>query len=296
MIKSMTAYGRAKSSSREARWVVELHSVNRKMLDINVNLPREFLRFDLEVRKWLSEKIQRGQITVRISLEQEDLIEESLRGSLETLKPLKSAWEKIAKGLGYDPKKEIDLQFLCSRMPSASSVNLGKNEEAVKKALQATINKALKELLEMKEREGQNLAKDVKMRISLIETAAQKIAKFAPKATENFRKKLFERIQEVAKKLDKETEDRILKEVALFAERCDITEELTRLASHIEQFRHYLATDDKTVGRTLDFLTQELNREINTIASKSQEGEIAHLTVTMKSELEKIREQLQNIE
>lgn len=295
MIKSMTAYGRAKSSSPVARWVVELHSVNRKMLDINVNLPREFLRFDLEVRRWLSDKIQRGQITVRISLEQEDFAK-SLSSSLATLKPLKAGWEKVARALGYDPKKEIDLSFLCARMPPVSSMDFGEKEEAVKKALQSTLNSALKELQEMKEREGQHLVKDVKMRLSLIEDGAQKIAKVAPKATENFRKKLLERVQEVAKRQDKEIEERILKEVAIFAEKCDITEELTRLSSHIEQFRHYLASDDKTVGRTLDFLTQELNREINTIASKAQEGKIAHLTVMMKSELEKIREQLQNIE
>jgi uncharacterized protein (TIGR00255 family) len=289
MIRSMTAYSRASKDSSFGRWVVEIHSVNRKFLDINLSLPKELLFLDIEIRKWVAEVLQRGQITVRVFLQQEG----GGAASLSTLKKLKESWEKTAKDLGFDAK-EITLSFLLEQMPSFSS-DATKDQEILRSSLKEVILQALKELLQMKEKEAVPLVQDMLKRVSIIEECKEKVVKDSAGVVDHYRKKLQDRLSEVLGPTV-EGEERILREVVLFAEKIDLTEEITRLNSHIEQFRSVLSSKEKSVGRTLDFLVQEMNREINTLSAKCVGVELSLLMVTMKSELEKIREQLQNIE
>lgn len=291
MVKSMTAYGRGVAKSPFGRWVVELHSVNRKMLDVHLMMPKEYLNFDLDVRKWIGERVGRGQVTARIA---HHLAEGGTPVSAKPLKELKKHWEKVAKELGYDPEEEIGLSFLLERMQMVS-FEPSMKEGALRASLQKAIFAALDEMDVMKAREGTHLAQDIRERLTAIEQAIKKVDAEAPKIIENYRKHLMESVRGLFP-LTSENEERFYREAAFFAEKCQVTEELTRLASHIGQFRHFLSKKERSIGKTLDFLVQEMHREMNTIASKSIDSGVSQLSIVMRSECEKIREQIQNIE
>lgn len=296
MIRSMTAYGRASHSTSGGQWVVEIHSVNRKMLDITINLPKEWLRFDIEIRKWLSEVLQRGQIFVRVHLARDEQAFLFSPGFTDLLKQLKQHWDKLALELKLDPKQVMSLPFLAQQAETYAHQNLLGEQENVDENVKELIQAALREVMKMKEKEGALLQADIEARLKMIEDGMKKISTRSSHAVQRYRDKLKERILEVCAQ-SAEWDERLGREVALFAEKIDIEEELTRLKSHLVQFHDLMRSKkEKTMGRTLDFLTQEMNREINTIASKSSDVDISHLTVMMKSELERIREQVQNIE
>lgn len=285
--KSMTAFGQASSPEFDGcNWQIEIHSVNRKVLDIQVHMPREFLQFDLEIRKMISDKIKRGQITVKIVLKRA----KAIAANVKTLKTLKTQWEKIAKELGYK-KETIDFTFLLTQSASTPMEMESTKQQTY---LYQTLEKALKQLLQMKEEEGIALSRDLEKRFKLVSNAVQKMEKISDQIPEKFRSKLVERMEEALK--HKVEDERIFREVALFAEKVDITEELVRLKSHIEQSLKLLHAPEDGVGRTLEFLMQEILRETNTIGAKSTSLEISELIISSKIELEKIREQLQNIE
>jgi uncharacterized protein (TIGR00255 family) len=284
MIRSMTAYGSAKRVTPSGKWAIEVHSVNRKGLDLNLFLPRELLSFDPEVRKILAQEIQRGLVTLRVNFEPEQI-----QGPLLSLKAIKEKWDKIARELGFRSSDAIDLRFLIERMKEEVVIGDGKE---FKVDLFTSISEALKKFIEMREKEGSALRKDFILRLKTIRTQLKKIEKKAPLLQEKYQKKLKARITEVAS-LDK---DRLLREVMIYAERVDVTEEITRLYSHMTQFEDLLRAKEKSVGRTLDFLTQEMGREINTLTAKAGDSEISKLAIGIKSEIEKIREQVQNIE
>jgi uncharacterized protein (TIGR00255 family) len=295
MIKSMTAYGRASVSAVQGQFVIEIHSVNRKMLDMSLYLPKDLLRFDIEIRKWLSQYLERGQITLRLTLQSEGGSNKLFSNYSIQLKALKEGWDKLARELGYDPEKTVDLSFLVSQLQGLPSFESKEDEETLKASLKAAVEAALQELMEMKETGGKTLALDIQKRLKIIEEniAAIELKKEVPLI--HYRKKLNDRLKEVGH-LHAEAEERIIREVALLAEKMDVTEEIVRLRTHIEQFRQHLSLHEKAVGRTLDFLTQEMHREINTLGSKSADSEISLYVVKIKSELDKIREQVQNIE
>jgi uncharacterized protein (TIGR00255 family) len=284
MIRSMTAYGSAKRVTPSGKWAIEVHSVNRKGLDLNLFLPRELLSFDPEVRKILAQEIQRGLVTLRVNFEPEQI-----QGPLLSLKAIKEKWDKIARELGFRSSDAIDFRFLIERMKEEVVIGDGKE---FKVDLFTSISEALKKFIEMREKEGSALRKDFILRLKTIRTQLKKIEKKAPLLQEKYQKKLKARITEVAS-LDK---DRLLREVMIYAERVDVTEEITRLYSHMTQFEDLLRAKEKSVGRTLDFLTQEMGREINTLTAKAGDSEISKLAIGIKSEIEKIREQVQNIE
>jgi uncharacterized protein (TIGR00255 family) len=280
-MKSMTGY----ASATAGPFLIEIHSVNRKGLDLGIGLPRELLAYDVEIRKWLGEELARGQVTVRVSHA------EGVKGApdLSRLKKLKQGWEKVAESLGYQ-KKDIALSFLINQL-----VDIREEPKGTRQFLQAGVKKALHLLTAMKKREGAALLVDIVKRVKMLEARVKQLEGKAGKTVSKYREKLRERILE-ATGLDMKGDERMFKEVALFAEKVDVTEELTRLRSHFKQFYALLKSDEKSIGRTLDFLTQEINREINTLGSKALDAEISAVVVEMKSELEKIREQVQNIE
>jgi uncharacterized protein (TIGR00255 family) len=295
MIKSMTAYSRASASTPFGRFVVEIHSVNRKMLDMSLYLPKDLLRFDVEMRKWLSQSLERGQVTLRLNVQSEGMTGKLLSNYSTQLKGLKDGWEKLARELGYDPSKTIDLSFLVTQLQTLPASETKEEEEGIKKALKEVVEKALQDLMQMKETEGNTLVQDIQKRLKIIEENLVVIESNKEEPLVRYRKKLIERLKDVGH-LHGEAEERIAREVALLAEKMDITEELVRLKAHIEQFRKTLSSHEKAVGRTLDFLTQEMHREINTLGSKSTDSDISLNVVRIKSELDKIREQVQNIE
>jgi uncharacterized protein (TIGR00255 family) len=288
MCKSMTAYGRASKNLSFCKLVVEILSVNRKALDVSVYLPKDLLCFDVDVRKWISSKIERGQITARISLTMEE--ERRIRGFLPQLMHLQKEWNSIAETLNFDPKQSVTLSFLLGQLHEPSLQDSEGEEHKLKEALSTVVHAALDELLERKCFEGKLLARDLLERMRLIAEQIAGIEKKKQEPYEKYRQKITERLQEM-ERITPELEDKVMREVVFLAERMDVTEELVRLSAHKEQFHQLLQTKDKAIGRTLEFLTQEMLREINTLGAK-----LTSSVVLIKSELEKIREQIQNIE
>ena len=288
----MTGFGRAVCDANIGRLVVEIQSVNRKYLEVFVSLPKEFSRFENEVRKWVGLNLSRGQVSVRIHfLPNTQAIEQTLP-DVETLRALKKGWEKIAKEVGVS-STSIDLSFLVNRMPSFSKLDSAQDEDLP--SLKSCVEEALKSLTKMKKIEGKALVQDIGSRLKELARMIEEIQKLSPEAVKRLRQKLKERMEE-AFKPGAEVDDRLLRELALFAEKVDVSEELTRFHSHLAQFNELINEKEEAIGRKMDFLVQEMGREINTIASKSSEPGISRLVVDMKSELEKIREQIQNIE
>lgn len=287
----MTAYGRGSTDSSEGRWVVEVHSVNRKALEVQVYLPRDCMVFDMALRKWLAPFAQRGQVTIRATL-QRDEAAALMAGLAPKLKNLQATWSQVAAELGYDPNKAIDLPFLLERISTAPEQQ---DEAGLEKGLKKGFEEAVQEWQAMREKEGKALASDIEFRVKQLENFLAEVEKFAPNAVEEYRKKLTARMAELCHDLPG-NEDRVMREVALMAEKVDIAEEITRLHSHFSQMKNLLKGSDKSIGRTMEFLVQEMHREMNTLGSKSVELEISRLIVAMKAELEKIREQVQNIE
>lgn len=292
MLTSMTGFGRSVLDSSMGRLIVEIQSINRKYLEVFVSLPREWSRFEPDVRKWVNDALTRGQVSVRVYLQVNDAFVEKKFPSLETLQALKKGWEKIAQELGYAPAS-IDLPFLLSHLPEQSKLESAKEEDLP--TLKQGVEEALQGLLQMKQTEGKALAQDLSQRLKELIRMLEEIEQLAPEASKRMHHRLKEKMEEVFRP-SLELEERLLREVALFAEKVDIAEEITRFRSHVSQFQDLLHPKGNTIGRKMDFLVQEMGREINTIGSKSSEAKIGYWVVEMKSELEKMREQIQNIE
>ncbi len=289
MLRSMTGFGRSSVALKRGSFVLELQSVNRKYLESVIFLPKEISSFEIELKKSISKKISRGQITLRISFfPSQEGIEEFLP-NIEYLESLKKGWEKIARKLKIE--SNIDLNFLVGQLKYTKEEN--PNIEFEKESLLKSLDKALLELIAMKDREGKALYQDIKKRLKLIESMLLKIEKMGKAAFKKYEMKLREKLLEFLK--EQMPEERIIRETAIYAEKVDIAEEITRLKSHIKQF-NFLMEKEEIVGRKLDFLLQEMMREANTIASKSCDKDVSQEIVDIKSELEKIREQVQNIE
>jgi len=291
MPRSMTGYGRAESSSSLGRLVVEMQSVNRKFLETTIFSPKEISRFDVEIRKRIAKSIFRGQVTIRLHLYPDD---KSFAANLAMLKLLKKKWDGIAKELKL-AKEDVDLAFLVQQSKSFSQIEALKGVELFKKSLLQCLEKALVEMIKMKNTEGKTLAVDLKKRLLKIEKDLEKIAKKAPEASSRYQEKLQEKLDSIIGKLE-ENEDRALKEAVVYAEKIDITEEIIRFRSHLKQLKALFVSKELPLRRKMDFITQEIMREINTIAAKSSDATISTLVVEIKSELEKVREQIQNIE
>lgn len=293
MPDSMTGFGRALSDTKEGKLIVEIQSVNRKYLEVFVSIPKEYSRFEHEVRKWVSEQIGRGQVSVRIHFVPGLKSLETMLPDEQILLGLKKSWEKLAKKLKYK-SDVIDLPFLLQQLPNQITGAVAEEKEL--SSLEKCVGEALVSLVQMKKKEGKVLALDLMKRLSEMRKRAKEVAGLAPEATGRMQTKLKDRMRDALLQMTPELEERIFREVALFAEKIDVTEELTRLDSHFEQFAELLEPKSKSAGRKMDFIVQEIGREINTISSKSADAKIARIIVEMKSDLEKMREQIQNIE
>ncbi len=290
----MTGYGRGDCSKDGFKVTVELSSVNRKQMELSVNLPRELELLEAQIRDLINRHIARGRLTVRVSLHA-GTSKASARMHLNV--PLAKAYAqelgRLAKQLKLAGPVTLD------QLARAPGVLQTDEELAVEEDLWPAVEKALKQalsqMMKMREREGAHLTLDLARRIVAMRQATSRIQKQAPTVAERYRLQLIERIKSAGLEAPAADDERLLKEVVCFADRSDISEELTRLQSHFLQFEDCRKSREP-VGRMLDFLAQEMNREINTIGSKANDSLISREVVTLKTELEKFREQAQNIE
>lgn len=295
MLKSMTAYGRGSVISSLGHFSVEIQSVNRKHLEINTSLPNEFFRFDSEIKKWISLIVGRGQVNVKINVSFEKTSPLVVYPNIALAKQVQKAWLDIAKNLQMTIDDKTLINILSRTDDLLLFGNEFQNEDEYKEILRQAIEQALKQLLEMKIKEGRALYEDISARLSTLVKVIKQIAEKSPNATLRYQEKLKERLQEVLG-ASIENEERILREVCVYADKIDIAEEITRFDSHLVQMQYLLQSDQLAIGKTLEFLIQELHREINTIGSKSSDVDVSRFVIEVKTELERIREQIQNIE
>ena len=292
MIKSMTGYGSAKGAVGELKISVELKSVNNRYLDVSVRMPRSFLFAEDAVKAAVGKHISRGKVDLFVSVDSSDadsmtvkVNEPLLRGYIEAIRHI-SAEYGLAEELGA---------VSVSRFPDILSVEKKElDAEAISEGIVAVTEEALRDFDAMRLREGEKLCADVLEKLAAIELLVAKVEQEAPKTVEAYRVRLREKMSELLSSAAID-DNRILAEAAIYADRIAVDEETVRLRSHMSQLRGMLA-GGSPIGRKIDFLIQEFNREANTIGSKCQNTEIAYVVVDLKSEIEKIREQIQNIE
>jgi len=292
-MKSMTGYGRGDCSQDGFKITVELSSVNRKQSEISLTLPREMEMLEAQIRDAINRHIARGRLTVRVTLHSGGNSAARMHLNVPLAKAYTRELNKLARQLKLSGSVTLDHLV---RAPGVFQTDEQiAEEENFWPAVEKALTKALGALVKMREREGAHLKQDLIERVAIMRQAATQIQKHAPKVAERYRDQLIERIRSANLETPAADDERLLKEVVYFADRSDITEELTRLQSHFQQFEDCVKTSEP-VGRTLDFLAQEMNREINTIGSKANDSLISREVVTLKAELEKFREQAQNVE
>lgn len=288
---SMTGYGKGEYRADGVELTVELKSVNNRFLDLGVKCPRIFLPYEELIRTVLRENISRGHIDVFVSFTDKRETGKSFFVDVAAAKAYYKAAEEIKAAV---PSLTDDTTLsLFLKLPDVVRPEEKEGaDETITLALKTALLKAVEELKKMRFAEGNRLKQDLLARMSTIYILREKIALRAPLVAEEYRKKLTERMAEyLGGKVD---ESRILTEAAIFADKCNIDEELTRLSSHIGEF--YKICESENVGRKLDFLVQEFNRECNTICSKSNDAQVTAYALEMKNEIEKVREQIQNLE
>ena len=289
---SMTGYGRGEYKQKGIELTAEIKSVNNRYLDVSVKCPKIFLAYEEVLRSLVREKLTRGHADLFISYTDKREKEKSLYIDMDAARAYADGAEKLAAAF---PQLKNDFT-LTSLMRQSDVIrqeeNSGADEELVQ-AVKTAVLSALEKLNDMREIEGGKLAADMLSRVDKIEKLVKKVAERAPLVAEDYKKRLAEKITAYTESVTPDM-GRLLTEVAVFADKSNIDEELTRLSSHISQFREI--AKERLVGRKLDFLVQEFNRETNTICSKSNDLAITKLGLELKNEIEKIREQVQNVE
>lgn len=293
MIISMTGYGRFETVQEETKLLIEMKSVNHRFCEVSFRLPRTLMVFEDKLRKIIQEKVHRGRIDVFITLQSENLSKKELKVDWELVQAYIDSSRRIQQEWGLTG--EITVKDLIGIQDLFHIEEAETDAEQIQQLLTHAIQKATEQLVHMRIEEGKALAHDLQQRVALIEETIQQLKVHAPKVVEQYRNRLEVRLKEFLEEKAEIEESRLLPEVAIFSERSNISEEITRLESHCQQFRYNL-TSKEPVGRKLDFLVQEMNREVNTIGSKANDLLISQLVVELKSNVEKIKEQVQNIE
>jgi len=293
MAYSMTGFGRCEYENEKFKFVIEIKSVNHRYNDIIIKMPKKLNSLEERMKNVIKEKISRGRVEVYINFEEGKVDNYSIRINERLLDEYVIALNNISEKYGV---KNDSSTSLLARYPDALKIEYEEtDEEEIWVALEETLKNALVLLMDMRAREGESLKADVLNRIAEIESAITEIEKKAPEIIAVHKEKMLDRIKELIDDSIEIDEARVAMEVAVFADKTNITEEIVRLKSHFKQFAD-IFNESKSVGRKLDFLIQEINREVNTIGSKSPDVDISNYVVAMKSEIEKIREQIQNIE
>jgi len=289
----MTGFSRHENQNENLTCKVEIRSVNNRFIDINTRLPKSLAPLELPLKKMVKSKCARGSFDISIAIEKNGDSEANLEvaPNLSLATEYLNAFKNIQEGLGL--KGEIDINTILSQRDVVKP-ELKKVEDSSQEIVLQTVDKTLTDLVKMREEEGKNLEKDILNQISRIKALGKLISTKQSITVQEFQDKLKEKIQTLTTGIEIDPA-RIAQESALLADRCDVTEELVRLESHLNQFNKLVASHEPQ-GRKLEFLTQEINREVNTIGSKTIDLEVSKAVIEMKSCLEKIREQLANIE
>lgn len=289
----MTGYGRGEAENDLYKFKVEIKAVNHRYNDVLVKMPRHISYLEERIKKIIKEKIKRGKVDVYINLEYINQSSIDVKVDIALAKSYKLALDGLISELDLEDK--VRLQNILGIPEVINTQRKDLDEDLIWAVLGEALESSLDNIIKMREEEGQGLKKDILDKLLFIEEITYKIEKRAPEVVIEYKDKLRERIKILLEDNLVLDEDRLGNEVVFFADRCSIDEELVRLSSHIKQFRNILR-EDESIGRKLDFLTQELNREINTIGSKANDIDITNYVVNIKAEIEKIREQIQNIE
>lgn len=287
---SMTGFGKAEYKNGY-ELTVEIKTVNNRFLDILPKYPKSFIIYDDLIRKTVQSKLMRGRVELFFTFNDAREIEKELGTDIALAKAYYKSAQLISESLNIDNDLTVSRII---RMPDViSQIASDLDEEEIKNIIIETLTQALDNLNEMRKTEGEKLKNDLINRINEVQRLVCELEKKAPLVVENYRRKIDERVRSILENTQVD-ESRLLQEVAIFADKSNIDEELTRLNSHISQFTKIL--EDKNPGRKLDFLVQEFNREANTVCSKANDVEITNIGLQIKCEIEKIREQIQNIE
>lgn len=294
MIKSMTGFGRSEYTDGKRSIIVEIKSVNHRYSDITFKMPRRYSFAEDRLKGVVKDIARRGKIDVSIMVE--NITEDDTNIKLNTM-VARQYYDNLRElQTEFDVTGDITLQFLSTLPDVMKAIPDVEDEEAIYKSLEVPVLDAVKKLDAMRTLEGAKLAEDIVKRGDYIRDRVKEIEKRSPEVTKAYTEKLRERIKELIGANVIIPEDRILVEAAIFADKCSITEELVRLDSHIIQLNNIISRSNQPDGKKLDFLVQEMNREANTIGSKANDIEITNKVLDIKSEIEKIREQVQNIE
>lgn len=294
MIKSMTGFGRGEYTDGKRSIIAEIKSVNHRYSDITVKMPRRYTFAEDKIKNAVKDKIRRGKVDVSIIVE--NITENDVNIKLNSMLA-KQYYDNLTELRSeFDLSGDISLQFLASLPDVMKAIPDVEDEEEITKSILIPVAEAAANLEKMRAVEGEKLAEDLIAKGEHVKEILDKIAERAPQVVVDYTAKLKERIQDLVGSSVQVPEDRILVEAAVFADKCAIDEEITRLNSHLVQLKNIIEKSSQPDGKKLDFLVQEMNREANTIGSKANDITITNYMLEIKSEIEKIREQVQNIE
>lgn len=292
MLKSMTGYGRSEAVIGTKKITVEIKSVNHRFSDYNIKVPRQFGFLEERLRQEISRFIARGKVDIYVSIESCGEADKIVSINMELAENYISSLRELAKR--FDIKDDLSVSSISAFGDIFHSEPKRDDEDELWSAVKGVLEPALEAFTAMREREGGRIEEDLRARIEYMKELAAKIDERSPETVERYRERLYTKIRELLEDRDID-ESRILTEVAIFADKVAVNEEIVRLGSHYDEF-YKIIDGGEPAGRRLDFLIQEINREVNTIGSKASDIEIAKLVVTLKGEIEKLREQIQNIE
>lgn len=291
MVKSMTGYGKSSLSINSREYQVEIRTVNHKYIDTSIKMPRVISYLEEDIRKLVASKIKRGKIDISISFENYSEDGNDIRINTELAKMYIGNLKKLAEEENISANIEVTE---ITRLPDVLTIKSNLDENQIKTELLQTVEEAINQLINMRQSEGEKISRDILTKIEQIENKKQEIFSLSTGLIDEYVVKLEARIKELLKteELDK---SRLMQEVVIYADKCSVEEEITRLTSHIEQLRNLINVDEPS-GKKMDFIIQEMNRETNTIGSKANNLEITNRVVDIKTILEDVREQIQNIE
>lgn len=291
MAFSMTGFGSGKASNDQFQITVEMKSVNHRYFECIVRLPRQMMAFEDKIKKLVQSEVARGRIEVFVNVSGSALIKKQVKADWDIIDQLTTLSKEFYSRQGSD--RSISFSDVMRVQDAVSFIDADDENNEIETILTFAVNEAVQNLREMREAEGKNLLDDLRSQLVVFQKSVDQVNLFAPKVVEQYRARLAQKLEEAVG--DKFDQARLLTEITIFTDKTDINEELTRLASHIDQFEHILI-EKAPIGRKLDFLLQEMNRETNTIGSKANDALIAKEVVEMKTTLEKMKEQVQNIE
>lgn len=293
MIRSMTGYGKGNLSCEGREYQIEIKSVNHRYLDLSVKMPRSLSYLEEDIKKKISEKIKRGKVDVFVTFENN-----SQEGkNIKINKDIAKVYIKQLKELAIEENISSNIEVTeISKFPDVLTVSVDETDEKIKTEVLQVTEEATQKIVEMKKVEGEKILQDLLNRICNIEKKIDEISQKSTGLIEEYVVKLEKRIKEILKS-DEIDKSRLAQEVVIYADKCSIEEEVTRLKSHIYQFKNLVSSkENEAIGKKLDFIIQEMNRETNTIGSKANNLDITNGVIDIKTELEDIREQVQNIE